>query len=51
MRGMNKVISVDTAGMTVRVQAGIYWHTLAEILRRDGLDYLSAPLNLTASTL
>ncbi|OGS06716.1 MAG: hypothetical protein A2270_05480 [Elusimicrobia bacterium RIFOXYA12_FULL_51_18] len=49
MRGMNRVISVDSAAMTVRTQAGIYWHTLAEILRRDGLDYLSAPLNLTAS--
>ena len=49
MRSMNKVISVDSANMTVHVQAGIYWHTLAEILRRDGLDYLSAPLNLTAS--
>ncbi len=49
MRGMNKVLSVDTVNMTVHVQAGIYWHTLAEILRRDGLDYLSAPLNLTAS--
>jgi FAD/FMN-containing dehydrogenase len=49
MRGMNKVISIDTTNMTVHTQAGIYWHTLAEILRRDGLDYLSAPLNLTAS--
>lgn len=49
MRGMNKVISTDAEKMTVRTQAGIYWHTLAETLRRDGLDYLSAPLNMTAS--
>ncbi|MBI4802710.1 MAG: FAD-binding oxidoreductase [Elusimicrobia bacterium] len=49
MRGMNRVISVDGKNMTVRAQAGIHWHTLAEALRRDGLDYLSAPLNLTAS--
>jgi len=49
MRGMNRVISVDGKNMTVRTQAGIHWHTLAEVLRRDGLDYLSAPLNLTAS--
>lgn len=49
MRGMSRVISVDAEGMTVRAEAGIYWHTLAEVLRRDGLDYLSAPLNLTSS--
>ncbi len=49
MRSMSQVISVDAAAMTVRTQAGIYWHTLAEVLRRDGLDYLSAPLNLTSS--
>ena len=35
--------------MTVRCEAGIYWHSLAEALRRHGLDYLSAPLNMTAS--
>jgi len=35
--------------MTVHCEAGIYWHQLAETLRRDGLDYLSAPLNLTSS--
>jgi len=49
MSSMNRVLSVDPAGMTVRTEAGIYWHQLAETLRRDGLDYLSAPLNLTAS--
>jgi FAD/FMN-containing dehydrogenase len=49
MRGMGRVISVDEENMTVRAEAGIYWHTLAEVLRRDGLDYLSAPLNLTSS--
>ena len=44
MSSMNRVLRVDPAGMTVRTEAGIYWHQLAETLRRDGLDYLSAPL-------
>ena len=49
MSSLNRVLEVDPAGMTVRTEAGIYWHQLAETLRRDGLDYLSAPLNLTSS--
>jgi len=49
MTGMSRVVSVDKDGLTVRTQAGIFWHHLAEILRRDDLDYLSAPLNLTSS--
>lgn len=49
MRGMSEVLSIDKAAMTVRTQAGIYWHSLAEALRREGLDYLSAPLNMTSS--
>lgn len=49
MTGMSRVLSVDKPGMTVRTQAGIFWHSLAESLRRHGLDYLSAPLNLTSS--
>jgi FAD/FMN-containing dehydrogenase len=49
MSFMNRVLEIDPEGMTVRTEAGIYWHQLAEALRRDGLDYLSAPLNLTAS--
>ncbi|MFC1820757.1 FAD-binding oxidoreductase [Thermodesulfobacteriota bacterium] len=49
MTGMSRVLSIDPEGMTVRLEAGIYWHSLAETLRRKGLDYLSAPLNLTAS--
>ena len=48
MTGMSQVISIDTNKMTVRTQAGIYWHRL-EVLRRQNLDYLSAPLNLTSS--
>ena len=47
--GMNRVLKVDAAALTVRTQAGIFWHDLAEELRRHGLDYLSAPLNLTSS--
>ncbi|TAN44778.1 MAG: FAD-binding oxidoreductase [Nitrospirae bacterium] len=49
MSSLNKVLKIDAKAMTVRTQAGIFWHQLAEILRRDGMDYLSAPLNLTAS--
>ena len=33
----------------MRTEAGIFWHSLAEELRRQDLDYLSAPLNLTSS--
>ena len=49
MTGMSKVLAIDAAGLTVRTQAGIFWHSLAEELRRENLDYLSAPLNLTSS--
>lgn len=49
MTGMSRVLSVDGAALTVRTQAGIFWHSLAEVLRRQNLDYLSAPLNLTSS--
>ncbi|MBY0574012.1 MAG: FAD-binding oxidoreductase [Undibacterium sp.] len=49
MTGMSRVISIDADQLTVRTQAGIFWHSLAEVLRRQKLDYLSAPLNLTSS--
>lgn len=49
MTGMSRVLRIDAAALTVRTQAGIFWHSLAEELRRDNLDYLSAPLNLTSS--
>jgi len=49
MSGMSRVLHVDKAGLTVRAEAGIFWHSLAEVLRRQGMDYLSAPLNLTSS--
>lgn len=49
MRAMSEVLSVDKEKPSVRTQAGIYWHALAERLRRDGMDYLSAPLNMTSS--
>jgi FAD/FMN-containing dehydrogenase len=49
MRGMSRVLHIDEGNMTVRTEAGIYWHSLAEALRRRGLDYISAPLNLTSS--
>jgi FAD/FMN-containing dehydrogenase len=49
MTGMSRVLHIDTAALTVRTQAGIFWHSLAEELRRENLDYLSAPLNLTST--
>jgi FAD/FMN-containing dehydrogenase len=49
MTGMSEVLEVDETRLTVRTQAGIFWAALAERLRRHGLDYLSAPLNLTSS--
>ena len=49
MTGMSRVLAIDAAALTVRTQAGIFWHSLAEELRRHDLDYLSAPLNLTSS--
>ena len=49
MTGMSRCLSVDVARKQVRVEAGIFWATLAEHLRRHRMDYLSAPLNLTSS--
>ena len=49
MTGMSRVLHIDTEALTVRTQAGIFWHSLAEELRRSNMDYLSAPLNLTSS--
>jgi FAD/FMN-containing dehydrogenase len=49
MTGMSRIIAIDAEKLTVRTEAGIFWHSLAEGLRRHGLDYLSAPLNLTSS--
>jgi FAD binding domain len=49
MSGMSRVLDIDRDAMTVRCEAGIYWHSLAESLRRRGMDYLSAPLNMTSS--
>ena len=49
MSGMSRVLAIDAAALTVRTEAGIFWHSLAEELRRQDLDYLSAPLNLTSS--
>ena len=49
MTGMSGILAIDREGLSVRTQAGIFWHSLAEGLRRHGLDYLSAPLNLTSS--
>ena len=49
MTGMSRVLHIDTEALTVRTEGGIFWHSLAEELRRQGMDYLSAPLNMTSS--
>ncbi len=49
MSGMNRVLCIDADALTVRTEAGIFWHSLAEELRRQDLDYLSAQLNLNSS--
>jgi len=49
MTSMSRVLNLNREKMTVRTEAGIFWHQLAEVLRRDGLDYLSAPLNMTST--
>ena len=49
MTGMSHVVHIDKEALTVRTEAGVFWHRLAEVLRRQKLDYLSAPLNLTSS--
>jgi FAD/FMN-containing dehydrogenase len=46
---LNRVLAIDPDAGTVRTEAGIFWHSLAEALRRQDMDYLSAPLNLTSS--
>jgi len=49
MTGMSRVLHIDTEALTVLTEGGIFWHSLAEELRRVNMDYLSAPLNLTSS--
>ena len=49
MTGMSRVLHIDREALTVRTEGGIFWHSLAEELRRQDMDYLSAPLNLTSS--
>jgi len=49
MSAMQRVLDVDVTEKTVRVEGGICWHTLAETLRRYGMDYLSAPLNMSST--
>jgi hypothetical protein len=36
MTGMSRVLKIDREALTVRCEAGIYWHGLAEELRREG---------------
>ncbi|MDQ6963588.1 MAG: FAD-binding oxidoreductase [Mariprofundales bacterium] len=49
MSALQRVLEVDVEGEVVRVEGGICWHALAETLRRYGMDYLSAPLNMSST--
>ncbi|MCK4739036.1 MAG: FAD-binding oxidoreductase [Deltaproteobacteria bacterium] len=49
MSSMQRVVDIDAKNLTARVEGGIFWHELAEVLRRKGLDYISAPLNFTST--
>ena len=35
MTGMSRIVAIDEQNLTVRTEAGIYWHSLAEGLRRQ----------------
>ena len=37
MSGMSRVLAIDAEALTVRTEAGIFWHSLAEELRRENL--------------
>lgn len=49
LTSVNKILNVDKENLTARVGAGIFWHKLGEELRGYGLDYISAPLNMTST--
>jgi FAD/FMN-containing dehydrogenase len=48
MTGMSRVLHIDREALTVRTEAGIFWHSLAEELRRHDLITFRS-LNLTSS--
>lgn len=50
MSGMNKVLEIDPASKTVRVQAGIIWEQLQKQLLKHGLDLVMYPSSLPSST-
>jgi FAD/FMN-containing dehydrogenase len=47
MKGLNRLLECD--GQTAWVEAGMTWHQVGEALRPLGLDYVSAPLNMTST--
>jgi len=47
LKGMNRLLECD--GETAWVEAGMTWHQVAEALRPQGLDYVSAPLNMLST--
>ncbi|KUO71243.1 MAG: Fe-S oxidoreductase [Desulfosporosinus sp. BRH_c37] len=51
LSGMNKVLAVDSAKKTVRVQPGIIWEQLQKQINKKGLDLRLYPSSLPASTI
>lgn len=49
LTSVNQLLNIDKVDLTARVGAGIFWHKLGEELRGHGLDYISAPLNMTST--
>ena len=47
LKGLDRLLECD--GKTAWVEAGMTWHRVAEALRPRGLDYVSAPLNMTST--
>jgi len=47
---MNRVLAVDPAGMTARVQAGVIWEKLDRALAKQGLTLRTYPTSYPSST-
>jgi Fe-S oxidoreductase/FAD/FMN-containing dehydrogenase len=50
MSGMGRIIEIDAASMTARVEAGTLWEPLQKRLNADGLDLRLYPSSLPSST-
>jgi len=50
LRSLNRVLSIDREGLTVRVEAGVTWKDLIDKLEREGLTVLAYPSSAIAAT-